>query len=113
MNLKHILRTLILALVRIVGAPGVYWMHSKHKLLRQPRILLIRPDHLGDLVLTTPVLDALREYAPHAHITMMIGPWSSGPAPGGTGGGARIWTPVLVRDGGYQRVRRCLAGRRN
>ena len=42
-----------------------------------PRILLLRPDHLGDLVLTTPVLDALRAYTPNAHITMMVGPWSS------------------------------------
>ena len=41
------------------------------------RILLIRPDHLGDLVLTTPVLDALRRHVPDAHITMMVGPWSS------------------------------------
>ena len=42
-----------------------------------PRILLIRPDHLGDLVLTTPVLNALRHHAPNAHITMMVGAWSS------------------------------------
>ena len=40
-------------------------------------MLLIRPDHLGDLVLTTPVLDALKTHAPDAHITMMVGPWSS------------------------------------
>ncbi len=43
----------------------------------RPRVLLIRPDHLGDLVLTTPVLDALRKHIPDAHITMMVGPWSS------------------------------------
>src|SRR2546421_1519869 len=42
-----------------------------------PRILLIRPDHLGDLVLTTPILNAIKQHAPGAHITMMVGPWSS------------------------------------
>jgi len=44
---------------------------------KAPRVLLIRPDHLGDLVLTTPVLDALKTHAPDAHITMMVGSWSS------------------------------------
>src|SRR5437588_668906 len=42
-----------------------------------PRILLIRPDHLGDLVLTTPILNAIKQHAPNAHITMMVGSWSS------------------------------------
>jgi len=41
------------------------------------RILLIRPDHLGDLLLTTPVLHALKTRVPDASITMMVGPWSS------------------------------------
>ncbi|HEU5230639.1 MAG TPA: glycosyltransferase family 9 protein, partial [Ktedonobacteraceae bacterium] len=45
--------------------------------LSSPRILLIRPDHLGDLVLTTPVLNALKQELPDAHITMIVGPWSS------------------------------------
>jgi ADP-heptose:LPS heptosyltransferase len=40
-------------------------------------MLLLRPDHLGDLVLTTPIFDALKQNAPNAHITMMVGPWSS------------------------------------
>jgi len=76
---KNLLRTLILALVRILGAPGAYTaaQRSPKGALPAPRILLIRPDHLGDLVMTTPVLQALREQAPNAHITMMVGPWSS------------------------------------
>lgn len=45
--------------------------------LDTPRILLIRPDHLGDMVLATPVLDALKTRLPQSHITMMVGPWSS------------------------------------
>lgn len=78
MNVKQLLRTLILFLVRIIGAPVIYHSarNTHNKPYAQPRILIIRPDHLGDLVLATPVLNALKEHAPDAHITMMVGPWS-------------------------------------
>lgn len=77
MNIKQILRTLILLFVRILGAPGIYRSTRKRRPgASPPRILIIRPDHLGDLVLATPVLQALRTQAPDAHITMMVGPWS-------------------------------------
>lgn len=36
----------------------------------------MRPDHLGDLILVTPVLQALRERVPEATITLLVGPWS-------------------------------------
>lgn len=77
--MKQLLRTLILALVRIIGLPGALRAARKARtaIPSAPRILLIRPDHLGDLVLTTPVLHALKEHAPDASITMMVGPWSS------------------------------------
>jgi ADP-heptose:LPS heptosyltransferase len=77
--MKRLLRVVILMLVRILGIPGV-WQASRKarsKANEQIRILLVRPDHLGDVVLTTPVLNALRERVPQAHITMMVGPWSS------------------------------------
>lgn len=41
-----------------------------------PSILLIRPDHLGDLLFTTPALRALRRALPQARITCLVGPWS-------------------------------------
>ena len=40
------------------------------------RILLIKPDHLGDLLLATPALAALRQSHPEASITALVGPWS-------------------------------------
>lgn len=77
--MKQLLRTLILALVRLPGIPGA--RRASHRarwpVSQAPRILLVRPDHMGDLVLTTPVLDALRTHIPGAHINMMVGPWSS------------------------------------
>ncbi len=79
--MKQLLRTVILALLRVFGLPGA--MKAAHRARTAvntsgaPRILLIRPDHLGDLVLTTPVLYALKLHLPEATITMMVGPWSS------------------------------------
>ncbi len=77
--MKRLLRMLILLLVRIVGAPGALLAarRAEKPASKPPRILLVRPDHLGDLLLVTPVLDALKAQAPDAHITMMVGPWSS------------------------------------
>lgn len=40
------------------------------------RILLIRPDHLGDVLFTTPALRMLRQGLPQAEITYLVGPWS-------------------------------------
>ncbi|RRR78376.1 MAG: glycosyltransferase family 9 protein [Candidatus Viridilinea halotolerans] len=40
-------------------------------------MLLLKPDHLGDLLLATPALAALREATPQAHITGLVGPWAA------------------------------------
>lgn len=42
----------------------------------RPRILLVRPDHIGDVLFATPALSALREAFPKAHIAGMVGPWA-------------------------------------
>jgi heptosyltransferase-2/heptosyltransferase-3 len=39
------------------------------------RVLVIRPDHLGDLLFATPALHWLRQRLPDAHITALVGPW--------------------------------------
>ena len=77
--MKQSLRTVILVLVRLIGLPGALAAAQQaHKPApTAPRILLIRPDHLGDMILTTPVLHALKTHMPNAHISMMVGPWSS------------------------------------
>ena len=76
--MKLFLRKLILLVIRIPGAPAAHTAaRSANKTLSAtPRILLLRPDHLGDVLLTTPVLHALKQHAPNAQITMMVGPWS-------------------------------------
>jgi heptosyltransferase-2/heptosyltransferase-3 len=39
------------------------------------RILVVRPDHLGDLLFLTPAIRRLRVGFPDAHIVGLIGPW--------------------------------------
>ncbi len=75
--MRNLLRMLLLTIIRIIGAlQNRKAALNDHK--RVPsRILLLRPDHFGDAILMTPILQALRNHAPDAHITMMIGPWSS------------------------------------
>jgi heptosyltransferase-2/heptosyltransferase-3 len=41
------------------------------------RILLLRPDHLGDLLLSAPAVDLLRASFPHGHLTYLVGPWNA------------------------------------
>jgi ADP-heptose:LPS heptosyltransferase len=42
-----------------------------------PRVLLLRPDHLGDVLLTAPALAALRRALPHARLEALVGPWGA------------------------------------
>jgi len=50
--------------------------------LAHPRILVIRPDHLGDMLFLGPALRWLREQMPQAHITLAAGPWARPALPG-------------------------------
>jgi lipopolysaccharide heptosyltransferase II len=41
------------------------------------RLLLIRPDHIGDVLLTTPAIRALRATRPHAELHALVGTWAA------------------------------------
>ncbi|MGQ9490970.1 MAG: glycosyltransferase family 9 protein [Anaerolineae bacterium] len=65
-------QTTRLALLRTAGR-----FYAKGRGLRSPRsLLLIRPDHLGDVLFLTPALYALRRALPETHITLLVGPWA-------------------------------------
>ena len=75
--MKRLLRTVILLVIRLLGAHGARMtQRTVDTPVEMPRILLLRPDHLGDLILTTPVFHALKQQAQHAHTSMMVGPRS-------------------------------------
>jgi heptosyltransferase-2/heptosyltransferase-3 len=56
---------------------------------RPLEILLIRPDHLGDVLLSRPALEVLARSVPRARLTIAVGPWGR-PALGPVGDGGRI-----------------------
>lgn len=60
-----------------VIAIGGRWLVRQPPPAQPQRILVIKPDHLGDLLLATPALQQLRSRFPHAHIVALIGPWSA------------------------------------
>lgn len=68
--LKHQVRRSLLRLVA-----GVPFLPMKST--GSNRILVIRPDHLGDVLLTTPAIHALRQALPHTEIHALVGPWSA------------------------------------
>jgi ADP-heptose:LPS heptosyltransferase len=76
--MKRYLRSLMLLLAWLIGRPGATLAARKARTrpVETMRILLVRPDHLGDLVMVTPILNALKEQVPQAEITMLVGPWS-------------------------------------
>ena len=66
-----------LLLLRLI--PYLTWplkLRRSHPSIRFPSVALIRPDHLGDLLFTTPAVRLLREALPQARITYLVGPWS-------------------------------------
>jgi heptosyltransferase-2 len=40
------------------------------------RILIVRTDRIGDVLLSTPIIKALRQEYPHTHIAMMVSPYA-------------------------------------
>ena len=75
-----------LATLRLVGPPLTMTARLARRLTparkpsrpdEAPRILLIRPDHLGDVLLATPAAAVLRDALPGARIDWLVGPWSA------------------------------------
>ncbi len=72
MPIRHRLRRVLLR-----ALAGVY-VPSSRTAQQTDRILLIRPDHLGDVLLCTPAIYALRAAYPNTEIHALVGPWAAG-----------------------------------
>ncbi|MBN1287800.1 MAG: glycosyltransferase family 9 protein [Anaerolineae bacterium] len=104
---QHIRRWLLTLISRLPVAPPP-------APARPDSILLIRPDHVGDVLFTVPAIRALSRALPGAEITALVGPWSAGvlapfltPPPGEAGRLARILTlpfPGFARGRQFQRT---------
>jgi lipopolysaccharide heptosyltransferase II len=68
------IRLLLLRLIPYLTWPLKLPSRQSHPFARS--IVLIRPDHLGDILFSTPAIRHLREAFPQAHITYLAGPWS-------------------------------------
>ncbi len=69
--LKHQLRRAALQAAAAIPVP------TQHRSQQNERILLLRPDHLGDVLLTTPAIHALRAAHPDSELHALVGPWSA------------------------------------
>lgn len=77
-----------LALLRMIGRG-----YARPQPALTPRsVLLIRPDHLGDMLFATPAFRNLRAALPQARITLLAGPWGQ---------------PVVARNPDLDEVRLC------
>lgn len=68
----------------VSGLLGLFWKKPGGKSRTGPltgpepgRILVIRLDHIGDVLISTPVYSALKKHYPEAKITVLTGPWAS------------------------------------
>ena len=68
----NILRRGILALARLVAGRRADAYPLRPETLR--RVLLVRYDRIGDAVITTPFIEALRTLAPEATIDVLASP---------------------------------------
>ncbi|MBI2953453.1 MAG: glycosyltransferase family 9 protein [Chloroflexi bacterium] len=69
--MKRSARNWLLRLVPLIVRRGAQRQRGKIN-----RVLLIRPDHIGDILFTTPALRLLRSQLPDARITFLLGPWA-------------------------------------
>src|SRR5690242_4689049 len=38
----------------------------------RPRILVVRPDRIGDVILSTPVFEAIKDRYPNSHLSILV-----------------------------------------
>lgn len=72
--IRRFIRLFMLHLLALVARPFVRSIPAQTP---PYRILVIKPDHLGDVLLATPALRAVRQQHPNTQIVALVGPWSA------------------------------------
>lgn len=67
--LKHRVRD---GLLNVVAKTPIFLQNTNEK-----RLLIIRPDHLGDVLLSTPAIRAIKQKRPDISIHVLCGEWSA------------------------------------
>ncbi len=65
-----------LAVRALDAAGGALFRARRARPEKMARALVMRPDHLGDVLFSLPALHALRERLPEARIDFLVGPWA-------------------------------------
>jgi len=76
-SLRARLRAAALAAAPGAGRPTVLGPGTALLAAPAPRLLVVRPDHLGDVLLAGPALRALCAAWPAARVTFLVGPWAA------------------------------------
>jgi ADP-heptose:LPS heptosyltransferase len=75
-SVKQTVRRMFLWGLRGASRPTLLYKNRQPVLTTTPtKVLVIRPDHLGDVLWTTPALNWLRRQLPDAEITVLLGSW--------------------------------------
>jgi len=61
---------------RILRSFGLWKSRSIPKPDEVKKVILIRLDHIGDLVMTLPAIRAIRDLYPYAELTLLLGRWT-------------------------------------
>ncbi len=64
---RLLVSAIVSEIVNLLGYPG----RGKN-----PKLLVVKLDHLGDVVTATPVFRSLREAFPDARVDVLVGPWA-------------------------------------
>lgn len=92
-NIKKFARKALLWNLQVAARPTLHYKDKPTDQTEPPKkILVIRPDHLGDVLMITPALTLLRKALPNAEITVLVGPWGA---------------PSLYNNPTVDRIQRC------
>ncbi len=70
------IRYILLWLISLLTAPYRWWLRRRMRRGEVRRALVMRPDHLGDMLFASAALRRLRAGLPKTQIVLAVGPWS-------------------------------------